>query len=78
MSSVAKYFDPDALNWPVGLILLVASITILITGYADWLSDEQAIMSTAVRVELWHEDETVGRAAIDAVMAEMRCLRAFL
>ncbi len=35
-------------------------------------------MSTAVRVELWHEDETVGRAAIDAVMAEMRCLRAFL
>ena len=28
-------------------------------------------MGTAVRVGLWHEDETVGRAAIDAVMAEM-------
>ncbi len=28
-------------------------------------------MGTAVRVEVWHEDETVGRAAIDAVMAEM-------
>ena len=41
-SSVAKSFDPGALNWPVGLILLVASITILITSYADWLSDEQA------------------------------------
>ncbi len=60
-----------ALNWPVGLILLVVSITIPITSYADWLSDEQAIMGTVVRVELWHQDETVGRAAIDAVMAEM-------
>lgn len=29
-------------------------------------------MGTAVRVELWHQDETAGRAAIDAVMAEMR------
>ena len=28
-------------------------------------------MGTAVRVELWYEDETVGRATIDAVMAEM-------
>lgn len=60
-----------ALNWPVGLILLVASISIPNTSYADWLSDEQAIMGTAVRVELWHEDETAGRAAIDAVMRDM-------
>lgn len=28
-------------------------------------------MGTAVRVELWHEDETAGRAAIDAVMRDM-------
>ena len=28
-------------------------------------------MGTAVRVELWHPDETVGRAAIDAVMRDM-------
>jgi thiamine biosynthesis lipoprotein len=39
---------------------------------AEWLSDEQAIMGTAVRVELWHEDTAEGRAAIAAVMDEMR------
>jgi thiamine biosynthesis lipoprotein len=36
-----------------------------------WLSREEAIMGTAVRVELWAEQRRVGEAAIDAVMAEM-------
>lgn len=40
--------------------------------HAQWLSDEDAIMGTAVRVELWHEDADAGRAAIAAVMDEMR------
>ena len=39
---------------------------------ARWISDEQAIMGTLVRVELWAEEETGGREAIAAVMAEMR------
>jgi thiamine biosynthesis lipoprotein len=39
---------------------------------AEWLSDEQAIMGTSVRVELWHENAAEGRAAIAAVMDEMR------
>jgi thiamine biosynthesis lipoprotein len=39
---------------------------------AEWLFDEQAIMGTAVRVELWHEDPTQGRLAIAAVMDDMR------
>jgi FAD:protein FMN transferase len=39
---------------------------------AEWLSEQEAIMGTAVRVELWHEDETAGRAAIAVVMAEMQ------
>lgn len=38
---------------------------------AEWLSGEEAIMGTSVRVELWHEDAAAGRAAIAAVMDEM-------
>jgi thiamine biosynthesis lipoprotein len=36
-----------------------------------WLARDEAIMGTAIRVELWHEDPRAGAAAIDAVMAEM-------
>jgi thiamine biosynthesis lipoprotein len=38
---------------------------------AEWYSREEAIMGTAVRVELWHEDATAARAAMSAVMDEM-------
>jgi len=38
---------------------------------AQWLTGEEAIMGTAIRVELWSEDKTAGEAAIAAVMAEM-------
>ena len=37
----------------------------------QWLAREEAIMGTAVRVELWSDDPRAGEAAIDAVMAEM-------
>jgi FAD:protein FMN transferase len=36
-----------------------------------WLARDEAIMGTAIRVELWCEDAARGAAAIDAVMAEM-------
>jgi FAD:protein FMN transferase len=36
-----------------------------------WASREQAIMGTAIRVELWCEQRRDGEAAIEAVMAEM-------
>ena len=36
-----------------------------------WLVRDEAIMGTAIRVELWCEDHAVGGAAIDAVMREM-------
>jgi thiamine biosynthesis lipoprotein len=36
-----------------------------------WLSRDEVVMGTAIRVELWCEDEAGGQAAIDAVMAEM-------
>jgi len=37
----------------------------------SWMSREEAIMGTAIRVELWHEDLVRGEAAMDAVMEEM-------
>jgi len=36
-----------------------------------WLSRDEAIMGTAIHVELWSDDRAAGVAAIDAVMAEM-------
>jgi len=38
---------------------------------AEWYSREEAIMGTAVRVELWHDDAAAARAAMSAVMDEM-------
>ena len=37
----------------------------------EWYAREEAIMGTAIRVELWSEDRADGEAAINAVMAEM-------
>jgi thiamine biosynthesis lipoprotein len=37
----------------------------------SWYSREEAIMGTAIRVELWSGDRAAGDAAIDAVMQEM-------
>src|SRR5262245_18784633 len=37
----------------------------------EWLTRDEAIMGTAIRVEVWSDDRTGGEAAIDAVMAEM-------
>jgi FAD:protein FMN transferase len=36
-----------------------------------WCKREEAIMGTAIGVELWSEDAAAGESAIDAVMAEM-------
>jgi thiamine biosynthesis lipoprotein len=38
---------------------------------AEWMIREEAIMGTAIRVELWHADPAMGEAALDAVMEEM-------
>ena len=37
----------------------------------DWFAREEAVMGTAIRVELWSEDRADGEAAINAVMSEM-------
>lgn len=36
-----------------------------------WCRREEAVMGTAITVELWADDPVVGQAAVDAVMAEM-------
>ncbi|MES2960409.1 MAG: FAD:protein FMN transferase [Pseudomonadota bacterium] len=38
---------------------------------AGWFKREEAIMGTAITVELWADDVVAGHSAIDAVMAEM-------
>ena len=38
---------------------------------AGWIKREEAVMGTAISVELWSDDAQAGSAAIDSVMAEM-------
>jgi thiamine biosynthesis lipoprotein len=45
---------------------------------AEWHTREEAIMGTAVRVELWHDDATAARAAMSAVMDEMHRIDALM
>lgn len=52
--------------------LIVGLFALGLPAYAEWLSDQEAIMGTVVRVELWSEDQPAGRAAIAVVMDEMR------
>jgi FAD:protein FMN transferase len=54
------------------LIILVAALSAA-SARAEWLEHvEDGIMGTRIVVELWSDDEAAGRAAIDAVLAEMR------
>ncbi len=52
----------------LGLVSLMTALPTL----AEWHSREEAIMGTLARVELWHDDATTARAALSAVMDEMR------
>lgn len=60
------------------LILLGLLLFTALPAGADWHSRAEAIMGTEVRVELWHEDDAAARAAIDAVMDEMRRIDALM
>jgi thiamine biosynthesis lipoprotein len=54
------------------LIFLVAALS-TVHAHAEWVEHvEDGIMGTRIVVELWSEDEAAGRAAIDAVLDEMR------
>lgn len=58
---------------PLGLANVQPRRAQLLRGEpGHWAHREEAIMGTAVKVELWSEDRAAARAAIDAVMGEMR------
>jgi thiamine biosynthesis lipoprotein len=62
----------------VPVFAVLAACAVAPAARAEWLFDEQAIMGTAVRVELWHDDPAQGRAAIAAVMDDMRRIDAVM
>jgi thiamine biosynthesis lipoprotein len=41
------------------------------SAHAEWYSEKRPIMGTVVSVELWADDATVAKEAIEAVMQEM-------
>jgi thiamine biosynthesis lipoprotein len=43
-----------------------------------WHRRDEAIMGTAIHVEMWHDDADAARAAIDAVIAEMHRIDALM
>lgn len=53
-------------------LTLALNALLVNTARAEWLSDEQAIMGTDIRVTLWHADKRVAQRAVTAVMSEMR------
>jgi Membrane-associated lipoprotein involved in thiamine biosynthesis len=53
-------------------LLKLFCLLLSLPAMADWHSDEQDIMGTRVSVTLWSEDDAKGKAAVAAVMEEMR------
>lgn len=51
---------------------LLVCLLISLPLAADWHSDSQAIMGTEINARVWHPQPEAGRAALAAVMAEMR------
>lgn len=54
------------------LALLCAQVIVSANAWSAWHSDEQAMMGTSVRVELWHNDAERAEALVGQVMAIMR------
>ena len=51
---------------------LLLALGLALPAQAEWLQDQQSIMGTEITVTLWHADAAAGRAAIAAVMEDMR------
>ncbi|MGM8225399.1 FAD:protein FMN transferase [Cellvibrio sp. ARAG 10.3] len=56
----------------VRTLLIVLVLFLSSPALANWHSDDQDIMGTRVSVTLWAEDDATGKAAVKAVMDEMR------
>lgn len=50
---------------------IAPAVTVSVPARGSWFQREEAIMGTAIRVELWGEDERDAQCAITAVMDEM-------
>ncbi len=59
-------------------LLILLSLCLPQTLMAQWFEDEEAIMGTPVRVELWSNDAARASAAMAAVMREMHRIDALM
>ena len=68
---------PTDTRHPAAALLLILC---LLPGplMARWFEEQQAIMGTSVRVELWSEDAGAAQAASASVMTEMRRIEALM
>lgn len=64
----------------VAMLLLNALTLASASGSAQaaWHSDSRALMGTLVSVRLWHDDPALGRAAANAVFAEVERIEALM
>lgn len=59
-------------------IFLLLFVLFATVARAEWVSGDRAIMGTAVRVELWHEDPRKGAEMVEEVMNEMHRIDALM
>lgn len=64
--------------WILVTLVGAACLAFAPAAAAEWVRADEAIMGTAIQVELWHEDRDVGARAASAVMDEMRRIDALM
>ncbi len=53
------------------LCLLISLPIVPLNLFAEWQSEDAAIMGTTIRVELWHEDKNIRKQAISSALGVM-------
>ncbi|VAX05425.1 FAD:protein FMN transferase [hydrothermal vent metagenome] len=62
----------------LSLLLILFNLLLPTSLMAQWFEDEQAIMGTPIRVELWSDDASEAKAAIKTVMSEIQRIDALM
>lgn len=83
VSDCAPFLRLTCAHLPVSLIVSLVVVLLSCTAFSDrafgaWLTEDQAIMGTNVRVEIWSDDEAKGRETVEQAMAEMRRIDALM
>ena len=66
-------------RFPAVLVVVFATISLVpAAARSEWYGATRAQMGTEVSVHLWHDDETGGRAALEAVFAETARIEALM